>query len=119
MFLAFVLGLGRSLLANGRSSWRLPPIGDDLALRLAPLPWLFAAVALVSWVPLTLNGVLETSLNGVITNLAPTAAFAIACVIGLYLLRHPRRETQHSESRRRAPPTAGPRREAIVEGLGC
>jgi hypothetical protein len=43
MFLAFVLGLGRSLLANGRSSWRLPPIADDLALQLAPLPWLFAS----------------------------------------------------------------------------
>ena len=96
MFLAFVLGLGRSLLANGRSSWRLPPIGDDLALQLAPLPWLFASVALVAWLPLTLNGVLETPLNGVITNLAPTAAFAIACVIGLYLLRHPRPEA-HSE----------------------
>jgi len=96
MFLAFVLGLGRSLLANGRSSWRLPPIADDLALRLAPLPWLFASVALVAWLPLALNGVLATPLNGVITNLAPTAAFAIACVIGLYLLRHPRREP-HSE----------------------
>ena len=83
MFLAFVLGLGRSLLANGRSSWRLPPIADDLARELAPLPWLFAFVALVAWLPLTLNDVLETPLNGVITNLAPTVAFAIACVIGL------------------------------------
>ena len=92
MFLAFVLGLGRSLLANGRSSWRLPPIADDLALELAPLPWLFAFVALVAWLSITLNEVLETPLNGVITNLAPTLAFAIACVVGLYLLRHPARK---------------------------
>ena len=89
MFLAFVLGLGRSLLANGRSSWRLPPIADDLALQLAPLPWLFAFVALVAWLPIKLNDVLETPLNGVISNLAPTVAFAIASVIGLFLLRRP------------------------------
>jgi len=89
MFLAFVIGLGRSLLANGRSSWRLPPIAADLARQLAPLPWLFALVALVSWVPITLNDVLEAPLNGVISNLAPTVAFAVAAVIGLFLLRHP------------------------------
>ena len=61
MFLAFVLGLGRSLLANGRSSWRLPPIADDLALELAPLPWLFAFVALVAWLPITLDEVLDAA----------------------------------------------------------
>jgi len=98
MFLAFVLGLGRSLLANGRSSWRLPPIADDLALELAPLPWLFAFVALVAWLPITLNDVLETPLNGVITNLAPPVAFAIACVVGLYLLRRPARKAPTSEA---------------------
>ena len=98
MFLAFVLGLGRSLLANGRSTWRLPPIGDDLAMQLAPLPWLFAFVAAGAWLPLTLNDVLETPLNGVISNIAPTVAFVIACVIGLYLLRHPAPEPS-SEAR--------------------
>jgi potassium efflux system protein len=98
MFLAFVLGLGRSLLAVGRRSWRLPPIADDLARRLAPLPWLFAFVALVAWLPITLNDVLGTPLNGVISNLAPTVAFAIACVIGLYLLRRPT-PTPHREAR--------------------
>ena len=92
MFLAFVVGLGRSMLANGRSSWRLPSISDDLARQLAPVPWLFAFVALVSWLPLKLNEVLVTPLNSVITNLAPTVAFAIACVIGLHLLRRPMRE---------------------------
>ena len=55
---AFVLGLGRSLLANGRSSWRLPPIADDLALQLAPLPWLFAFVAFVAWLPKGLMGLM-------------------------------------------------------------
>ena len=103
MFLAFVLGLGRSLLANGRSSWRLPPIADDLALQLAPLPWLFAFVALVAWLPITLNDVLESPLNGAISNLAPTVAFAIACVIGLYLLRRPRRRPHGEAASQDAP----------------
>jgi small-conductance mechanosensitive channel len=91
MFLAFVVGLGRALLANGRGSWRLPPIADGLALQLAPLPWLFAFVALVAWLPLKLNEVLATPLNGVISNLAPTVAFAMASAIGLFLLRRPAR----------------------------
>jgi small-conductance mechanosensitive channel len=50
-------------------------------------------VTLVAWLPITLDDVLETPLNGVISNLAPTVAFAIACVISLYLLRHPKRES--------------------------
>jgi small-conductance mechanosensitive channel len=97
MFLAFVVGLGRSLLANGRSSWRLPPIADDLALQLAPLPWLFAFVSLVAWLPITLNELLEPPLNSAISNLAPIVAFSIACVIGLYLLRRPMRKP-HTEA---------------------
>ena len=97
MFLAFVLGLGRALLANGRSSWRLPPISDDLARQLAPLPWLFAFVAAVAWLPMTLNEVLETPLNGVISDLAPTFAFAIACVVAFSLLGRPARQT-HNEA---------------------
>ena len=97
MFLAFVLGLGRSLLANGRSSWRLPPISDDLARQLSPLPALFAFVALVAWLPITLNDVLETPLNGVIGNLAPAVAFALACIVGLSLLRRGTRE-RHGET---------------------
>jgi small-conductance mechanosensitive channel len=92
MFLAFVLGLGRSLLSIGRRSWRLPPLSDDFARRLMPLPWLFAVVALVCWLPIVLNDVLETALNGVLTNLAPTVASAIGCLIGLHLLRRPPRE---------------------------
>jgi potassium-dependent mechanosensitive channel len=107
MFLAFVVGLGRSLLANGRSSWRLPPIADDIALRLAPLPWLVAFAALMAWLPFTLNDVLETPLNSVISNLAPTVAFAVACVLGLYLLRRPHREPHGEAQSHDAPKPAG------------
>jgi small-conductance mechanosensitive channel len=107
MFLAFVVGLGRSLLANGRSSWRLPPIDDDMALQLAPLPWLFAFAAVVAWLPYTLNDVLEIPLNGVISNLAPTVAFAIACVIGLHRLRRPHRQPDGGAPSHDAPEPAG------------
>ncbi|WP_267220692.1 DUF3772 domain-containing protein [Dyella silvae] len=41
-FMATLAGLGRALLSAKRPSWRLPPISDDLARRLAPFPALFA-----------------------------------------------------------------------------
>jgi small-conductance mechanosensitive channel len=107
MFLAFVLGLGRSLLSIGRRSWRLPPLADDFARQLAPLPWLFAFVALVCWLPITLNDVLETPLNGVISNLAPTVAFAIGCLIGLHLLRRPARTPPSDVQSQDAPDRRG------------
>ena len=103
MFLAFVLGLGRSLLSLGRGSWRLPPLADDFARQLAPLPWLFAFVALVCWLPITLNDVLDTPINGVISNLAPTVAFAIACLISLHLLRRPARGLHREAQSQDAP----------------
>ena len=107
MFLAFVIALGRSLLANGHGSWRLPPITDAFARRLAPVAWLFAIVALVSWLPIALNEVFEAPLNSVVSNLAPTVAFVVACVVGLVLLRQPMRgpyteeQSRESTTRRR------------------
>ena len=89
MFLAFVIGLGRALLANRRSSWRLPPISDAMASHLAPLPWLVALVALVAWLPITLNEVTGEPLNSVLTNLGPIAAFFVAALAGMHLLRPP------------------------------
>ena len=87
----------------GRRSWRLPPLADDFARQLAPLPWLFAFVALVCWLPITLNDVLDTPLNGVISNLAPTVAFAIACLISLHLLRRPARGLHREAQSQDAP----------------
>jgi potassium efflux system protein len=97
MFLAFVIGLGRALLANRRSSWRLPPISDAMASQLAPLPWLVALVALVAWLPITLNEVTGEPLNSVLTNLGPTAAFFVAALIAMYLLRPPSGRAPASE----------------------
>ena len=38
MFAAFVVGLGRALLANRHPSWRLMALPDTTAARLRPLP---------------------------------------------------------------------------------
>ncbi|HSV57474.1 MAG TPA: DUF3772 domain-containing protein [Variovorax sp.] len=87
MFLAFVVGLGRALLANQRSSWRLPPITDAMASRLAPLPWLMAFVATVVWLPSALGEVTGEPLNGVLSSFVPTCVYLLAALAGLYLLR--------------------------------
>ncbi|MPM59022.1 hypothetical protein SDC9_105859 [bioreactor metagenome] len=42
---AYVISLGHALLSTRRSSWRLLPISDDLARRLSPFPWWFAAIS--------------------------------------------------------------------------
>lgn len=49
LVMTLVASLGRALLSNARPSWRLPPMDDALARRLAPFPWcMAAAVGLVS-----------------------------------------------------------------------
>ena len=107
MFLAFVIGLGRALLANRRSSWRLPPISDAMASQLAPMPWLVAVVAMVAWLPITLNEVMGEPLNSVLSNLVPTATFFVAALVGMYLLRPPSRSAPAAEG---APPDAAAER---------
>jgi len=89
MFLAFVVGLGRALLSNRRPSWRLPPISDAMAARLTPLPWLFAFVVVVAWLPAQFNDVTEAALNTVVTNLIPTAVMTAAAILGLLMLHWP------------------------------
>ncbi|MGR4870868.1 DUF3772 domain-containing protein [Variovorax sp. LARHSF232] len=107
MFLAFVIGLGRALLANRRSSWRLPPISDAMARQLTPMPWLVAVVAMVAWLPITLNDVMGEPLNSVLSNLVPTATFFVAALVGMYLLRPPSRGAPAAEG---APPDAAAER---------
>ncbi|MDM0043688.1 DUF3772 domain-containing protein [Variovorax dokdonensis] len=87
MYLAFVVGLGRSLLSNARPSWRLPPISDDLAARLGPLPWLMVIATLAFGLPVIVNDVIGAPLNSVLTNLLPTATFMLASLAGLLLMR--------------------------------
>ncbi len=86
VFMAFVIGLGRALLANGRPSWRLPPIPDPMATRLAPLPWLVALVAALAWAPVEINALVEASFAAVVATHVLTALMLTA-LVGVVLRR--------------------------------
>ncbi|MBT2325284.1 mechanosensitive ion channel family protein [Variovorax paradoxus] len=86
IFIAFVVGLGRALLSNSRPSWRLPPIPDGMARRLAPFPWLTALIAVLVWVPTQINAVVDASFAAVVATHVVTA-LALTALIGTMLLR--------------------------------
>lgn len=86
IFIAFVVGLGRALLSNARPSWRLPPIPDSMARRLAPFPWLTALIAVLVWVPSQVNAVVDASFAAVVATHVVTA-LALTALIGTMLLR--------------------------------
>jgi len=86
IFIAFVVGLGRAMLSNGRPSWRLPPIPDAMAARLAPFPWLTALVATLVWLPTQVNAVVEASFAAIVAAHVVTA-LALTGIIGAMMLR--------------------------------
>lgn len=86
IFIAFVVGLGRALLSNRRPSWRLPPIPDTMARRLAPFPWLTALIAVLVWVPSQINAIVDASFAAVVATHVVTA-LALTALIGTMLLR--------------------------------
>ncbi|SEL09648.1 Small-conductance mechanosensitive channel [Variovorax sp. YR750] len=80
VFMAFVIGLGRGLLATSRPSWRLPPIPDAMATRLAALPWLVALVAALAWTPAEVNSLIDASFAAVVATHVLTALVLTALV---------------------------------------
>ena len=109
IFIAFVVGLGRALLSNGRPSWRLPPIPDGMARRLAPFPWLTALIAVLVWAPTQINAVVEASFAAVVTTHVVTA-LALTALIGTMLLRL--HEPHGTPVETAAPEASGPPAEA-------
>jgi potassium efflux system protein len=79
-FMAFVIGLGRALLATSRPSWRLPPIPDATAGKLAALPWLVALVAALAWTPAEINALIDASFAAVVATHVLTALILTALV---------------------------------------
>ena len=71
MFTAFVVGLGRALLATRHESWRLMPLSNSTAASLRPLPW---AAALV------------LSLVGLMKYLTATAGVSLAAEVVAHVL---------------------------------
>lgn len=91
LFMAFVASLGRALLANNRPSWRLPPIPDALALRLAPFPWLTALIGAVVWLPAQVNELVDASFAAILTTHAFTAVALVLLIVAMLLcLRQPK-----------------------------
>ena len=92
VFGTFVAGIGHSVLARRRPSWRLPPMGDALARRLSPYPWAYAGVAALGGVVNSLHNAVGASLATEVTTHAATA-LGIA-LITWSLLRHVRPATR-------------------------
>jgi potassium efflux system protein len=86
LFMAFVIGLGRALLANRRPSWRLPPISNLMAARISPYPWLVALVTALIWVPTQVNTVIDASSAAIMTTHVVTA-LALTALTALMLVR--------------------------------
>ncbi|MDF1485906.1 DUF3772 domain-containing protein [Ramlibacter sp. H39-3-26] len=66
-FAGFAIGLGRALLSHGHGAWRLAPVSDALAARLAPYPW---------WI------VLVSALGGLLTEVNSAAGASLALEVG-------------------------------------
>lgn len=85
IFIAFVVGLGRALLAIPRPSWRLPPIQNDRAAQLAPYPWLVAAVATLVWTPSQVNAIVDASFAAIVATHVLTALCLTALITAIVL----------------------------------
>jgi len=85
IFIAFVVGLGRALLAIPRPSWRLPPIQNDRAAQLAPYPWLIAAVATLVWTPSQVNAIVDASFAAIVATHVLTALCLTALITAIVL----------------------------------
>lgn len=86
VFMAFVIGLGRALLATSRPTWRLPPIPDAMATRLAALPWLVALVAALAWTPAEINQLVNASFAAVVATHVLTA-LVLTALVGAVIYR--------------------------------
>ncbi|MEJ8854314.1 DUF3772 domain-containing protein [Variovorax robiniae] len=86
IFIAFVVGLGRALLSVRRPSWRLPPMSNDMARRLAPYPWLIGLIGVLVWAPAQVNAVIDASFAAVLATHVLTA-LALTGLIAAIVLR--------------------------------
>ena len=86
VFVGGVIGLGRALLANRRSSWRLPPIADAMAARMAPFPWLVVVVTTLIWLTTQINTLVDASLAATVATHAATA-LTLTALSAILLMR--------------------------------
>ena len=82
VFAAFLAGLGRAMLSPGRPEWRLAPVPEDMAPRLAPFPGLIGATAALSTFVVGLNTILGASLASRVASDCLTLLIELAAVGG-------------------------------------
>jgi small-conductance mechanosensitive channel len=97
-FGSFVAGLGRALLSPTRPSWRLPPIADDVATALRPLPWLLGAAIAVSIMLRRINGIAGASLSATVAaSFVSTIVYAGIVIWSLLRVARMRRQLRANE----------------------
>ena len=117
IFVGFVIGLGRALLANGRPSWRLPPMADAMAARMAPYPWLIAGVTTLIWLTTQINTLVDASLAATVaTHVATALALTALTVVMLMRLRLPDADVAPAVAAAPAPESLKPEDAAALAG---
>jgi len=109
-FGAFVYALGTALLMPRKPSWRLPPIADTTALRLAWFPPVFAVVVVLSWACSRLAAALQAS-DASLWAVSTGAALLFLAVLAAALVQAQRRgQTPQGTSAGTASPSPEPAR---------
>lgn len=83
-FGAFVYGLASALLMPRKPSWRLPPIPDTTASRLAWFPTTFALTVVLAWVIVRLASALQAS-DAMLWTISAASSLAFILVLGTAL----------------------------------
>jgi small-conductance mechanosensitive channel len=117
-YAALLEGLGRALLSPNRPAWRLAPVSEDAAARVAPFPGLIGAAAGLTGLVTGLNAIIGSSLATSVASdcvlvllelgVAGAALLAMARVRGERLVKPANRETEQE-----------PRLPWIVAALGA
>lgn len=90
-YATFVITLGHALLARRRPSWRLLPLADAQARRMAPYPWWIALLSGVGTMAVEVNAIVGASLAAEVFTHA-LLALLLAWAVGLLLAQARRRE---------------------------
>ncbi len=95
-FGAFVYGLASALLMPRKPSWRLPPIPDTTASRLAWFPSTFAVTVVLAWVVARLASALQAS-DAMLWTISAASSLAFILVLAI-ALRQAQREGEAPRS---------------------
>ncbi|KAF1047946.1 DUF3772 domain-containing protein [Xylophilus sp.] len=112
LFVAFASGLGRALLSHRRGSWRLPPLSDERAARLAPYPWALAAAAGLGALLSEINSAAGASLQAEVA--AQAASALLFAAVAAAALRQMRAVPPAAAQADGAPPPEPPARPVWV-----